>query len=292
MSSSVLLSASDLRRRHRSRASLFAPAREATALDRVSFELGEGERLGVVGESGAGKSTLARVLLALERPDSGEVRFGPEQRPVRVGSARCTRWFRSQVQLVPQDPAGSFNPRVRVGRSIAEPLACLGVGADHRERVAEVLRAVGLEEAMADRYPHEFSGGQRQRLAIARAMAPGPRLLIADEPVSALDVSSQVRTIELLRRLNREHGLSLVLVSHDLGVVRNLCDRLLVMREGRVVEQGSVADVFDRPREDYTRRLIDAIPHLPAPRGGAETVTEEGRRSGWTAEAAQNTPAR
>lgn len=188
---SPLLTASNLRRRYRSRISLFSAPREVTALDQVSFAVFPGERLGVVGESGSGKSTLARILLALERPDAGDVRFGPERRPVRPGLARRTRWFRSQVQLVPQDPASSLNPRMRVGRSIAEPLVCLGIDVDHQSRVAEVLTAVGLEAEMAGRYPHEFSGGQRQRLAIARAIAPEPSLLVADEPVSALDVSSR-----------------------------------------------------------------------------------------------------
>ncbi|MBB4931565.1 peptide/nickel transport system ATP-binding protein [Lipingzhangella halophila] len=271
-----LLTVRALRRRYRARASLFSAAHEVTALDRVSFTVLPAERLGVVGESGSGKSTLARTLLALERPDSGDIRFGPDQWRVRPGSARRTRWFRARVQLVPQDPAGSLNPRVRVGRSIAEPLACLGIDVDHRRRVAEVLTAVGLDAAMADRYPHEFSGGQRQRLAIARAIAPGPRLLVADEPVSALDVSARGRVLELLRRLSDERGLGLVLISHDLGVVRTLCDRALVMRDGRVVEQGTVADVLSSPRQAYTRRLIEAIPRLPAPAVDPENNTAGG----------------
>ncbi|RNL87027.1 ABC transporter ATP-binding protein [Halostreptopolyspora alba] len=269
---------------------MFGATRQVTALERVSLTVLPGERLGVVGETGAGKSTLARILLALEHPDSGEVRFGPDQRRVRPGNARRTRWFRSQVQLVPQDSAGSLNPRVRVGRSIAEPLACLGVDVDHRRRVAEVLAAVGLDDGMADRYPSEFSGGQRQRLAIARAIAPGPRLLVADEPVSALDVSSRGRVLELLRRLSHERGLGLVLVSHDLGVVRALCDRVLVMRDGHIVEQGGVPDVLTAPEHPYTRRLVASIPRLPAPAGGVGHATAAGSHGSALADPEGPTP--
>ncbi|GAB3709858.1 ABC transporter ATP-binding protein [Nocardiopsis nanhaiensis] len=265
MTSPALLTAEELCRSHRSRPALVSPAREVRALDRVSFTLAPGERLGVVGESGSGKSSLVRVILALERPDSGEVRFGPDQRPVRAGSARRTRWFRSRVQFVPQDPGSSFNPRLRVGESIAEPLVCLNVGTDHGSRVAEVLTAVGLDPDMARRFPGEFSGGQRQRLAIARALAPEPSLLVADEPVSALDVSSRTRVIELLKGLSLARGLALVLVSHDLGVVRALCDQVLILHEGRVVEQGAAAEVLTCPNEEHTRRLVDAVPRLPTP---------------------------
>jgi len=262
--SPALLTVRDVSRRYRSAgSSLFSPAREVTALDGVSLAVGAGERVGVVGESGSGKSTLARILLALDQPDAGEVRFGPEQRRVRAGSARRTRWFRSRVQLVPQDPAGSFNPRLPVAVSIAEPLHCLGVDVDRDRRVAEVLTAVGLDESVAERYPHEFSGGQRQRLAIARALTPGPDLLVADEPMSALDVSTRVRITELLRRLSEEHALGLVLISHDLGVVRALCERVLILRDGRVVEEGTTAEVFETPAQPYTARLVTAVPRLP-----------------------------
>ncbi|WP_017611554.1 ABC transporter ATP-binding protein [Nocardiopsis salina] len=290
MPSPVLLSASGLRLRHRTRSTPLSPRRVTTALDGVALTLAEGERLGVVGASGSGKSTLVRVLLALERPDAGQVRFGPEQRPVRAGSARRTRWFRSQVQFVPQDPAGSFNPRLRVGESIAEPLSCLGIGGDHRARVGQVLEAVGLQASMADRHPHEFSGGQRQRLAVARALAPGPRVLIADEPVSALDVSSQARIIELLNRLSGEHGLALLLVSHELGVVRRLCERVMVMHQGRVVEQGETARVLDRPEDPCTQRLVEAVPRLPALE--AEENDPRTRPAGAGARTADRAPVR
>lgn len=232
------------------------------ALDGVSLELSPGERLGIVGESGSGKSTLLRVLLALEAADAGAVRF--EGREVRPGSAARLRWFRSQVQMVPQDPMSSLNPRLRIGRSVAEPLVCLGVGGDHERRVAEVLAAVGLEPEMARRYPHEFSGGQRQRIAIARAIAPEPRLLLTDEPVSSLDVSIQAQILDLLCSLSGGRGMGLVMVSHDLGVVRRTCERVLVMRTGQVVEEGLTAEVFAAPRQDYTRRLLAAVPRLPA----------------------------
>lgn len=289
MPSPVLLSASGLHLRHRTRSTPLSPPRVATALDGGALTLAEGERLGVVGASGSGKSTLVRVLLALEGPDAGRVRFGSQQRPVRAGSARRTRWFRSQVQFVPQDPAGSFNPRLRVGESIAEPLACLGIGGDHRARVGEVLEVVGLQASMAHRRPHEFSGGQRQRLAVARALASGPRVLIADEPVSALDVSSQARIIELLNRLSGEHGL-LLLVSHELGVVRRLCERVMVMREGRVVEQGGTARVLDHPEDPCTRRLVEAVPRLPAV--GEDENDTRTRPAGPGARPAGRAPAR
>ncbi|MDV6012513.1 ATP-binding cassette domain-containing protein [Haloechinothrix sp. LS1_15] len=255
-----LLTAHDLSRSHRRRTSPLARSRVVTALDGVSLSVAQGERLGVVGESGAGKSTLARILLALERPDSGEVTAGPHERPVPFGSRRRTRWFRSMVQMIPQDPGRSLNPRIRVGDSIAEPLHCLGFAGPHRDRVAEVLHAVGLDESMAWWYPHEFSGGQRQRLAIARAIAAGPELLIADEPVSALDATSRARITELLRELSTGRGLGLLLVSHDLGVVRRLCRRVVIMQGGRIVEQGRVDELFSSPQHPYTRRLLDAVP--------------------------------
>ncbi|PRY02432.1 ABC transporter ATP-binding protein [Allonocardiopsis opalescens] len=260
-----LLRAAGLRRTYRTPGSLLSPAsaRTVAALDGVGLEVGAGERLGIVGESGSGKSTLVRTLLALERPDAGEVRYG--SRPVRPGPARRLRWFRSQVQMVPQDPMSSLNPRLRVGESVAEPLVCLGVGGDHRERVAEVLAQVRLEPDAARRYPHEFSGGQRQRIAIARAIAPRPRLLVADEPVSALDVTVRAEVLALLRRLSEDAGLAVVLVSHDLGAVRLLCDRVLVMRAGAVVEQGRTGEILTAPRHDYTRGLLAAVPRLPEP---------------------------
>ncbi|WP_082522679.1 ABC transporter ATP-binding protein [Geodermatophilus sp. Leaf369] len=231
-----------------------------TALDDVSLTLAAGERLAVVGESGSGKSTLARLLLALDTPDAGTVAL--DGRAVRPGSSRSLRWFRRRVQTVPQDPSRSFNPRMRVGAAVAEPLACLQVHGDHSARVAELLVAVGLEPDAATRWPHEFSGGQRQRLAIARALAPRPELLIADEPVSALDVVVRLQVVDLLAELSAAEGLALLVVSHDLGVVQHLCNRVLVLDGGRAVEEGPVDRVFAAPASPVTARLLDAVPTL------------------------------
>jgi peptide/nickel transport system ATP-binding protein len=249
---SALLEARGLTRRYRG----------TTALDDVSVQVAAGERLAVVGESGSGKSTLARLLLALDTPDAGTVAL--DGRAVRPGSARSLRWFRRRVQTVPQDPGRSFNPRMRVGQAVAEPLACLQVHGDHSARVAELLVAVGLEPDAARRWPHEFSGGQRQRLAIARALAPRPDVVVADEPVSALDVVVRLQVVELLARLSAAEGLALVVVSHDLGVVQHLCDRVVVLDAGRVVEQGPVPAVFGAPAAPVTARLLDAVPTLAA----------------------------
>jgi peptide/nickel transport system ATP-binding protein len=248
----ALLAARGLTRRYRG----------VTALEDVSLQVGAGERVAVVGESGSGKSTLARLLLALDPADAGTVAL--DGRAVRPGSARSLRWFRRRVQTVPQDPGRSFNPRMRVGQAVAEPLACLQVHGDHSARVAELLVAVGLEPDAARRWPHEFSGGQRQRLAIARALAPRPDVVVADEPVSALDVVVRLQVVELLARLSAAEGLALVVVSHDLGVVQHLCDRVVVLDAGRVVEQGPVPAVFGAPASAVTARLLDAVPALEA----------------------------
>ncbi|WP_157519131.1 ABC transporter ATP-binding protein [Modestobacter sp. Leaf380] len=232
----------------------------APALDGVSLRLHPGERLAVVGESGSGKTTLARLLLALETPDAGTVTLAG--RPVRPGSPRSLRWFRRAVQTVPQDPARSFHPRIRVGDAVAEPLACLRVPGDHTARVAQLLVAVGLEPDAARRWPHEFSGGQRQRLAIARALAPRPQVLVADEPVSALDVVVRLQVVDLLREVSEAEGLALLVVSHDLGVVQHLAHRVLVLDAGRPVEEGPVGQVFGHPASPVTARLLDAVPTL------------------------------
>ena len=233
----------------RPRTRLFSPGPTVTAVDDVSFDLFHGETLGVVGESGSGKTTLMRLLIGLLEPEQGRVTY--------YGSAR-----RREVQMVFQDPATSLDPRMRVGDSIREPLRALHIGGDHQARIDALLTEVGLEPAMARRYPHEFSGGQRQRIAIARALAPHPRVLIADEPVSALDVSVRAQVLNLLEDLRVELGLTLVLVSHDLSVVRQLSDRLLVMRAGQVVESGPTDAVFGAPSHSYTRLLLDSIPRL------------------------------
>ena len=250
--SELLLSATGLTRRYDRR----GPA----ALDGVDVALHAGERLAVVGESGSGKSTLARLLLGLERPDAGQVTY--RGRPVTPGSARRSRWFREKVQTVPQDPARSLNPRMRVGDAVREPLVCLRVAGDHPARVAELLVAVGLEPDAARRHPHEFSGGQRQRIAIARALAPRPEVLVADEPVSALDVVVRLQVVRLLAELSRTEDLALLVVSHDLGVVQHLAQRVLVLDAGRAVEEGPVEQVFGTPASPVTARLLDAVPTL------------------------------
>ncbi|HEY2593222.1 MAG TPA: ATP-binding cassette domain-containing protein [Chloroflexota bacterium] len=233
------------------RTSLFGPRRVLTAVDDVSFELEREETLGVVGESGSGKTTLMKLLLGLEKPDAGSVRY-------RGGS------LRREVQVVFQDPASALDPRMRVGEIITEPLQVLGIPGDRQARLAELLSAVGLPLAAARRYPHEFSGGQRQRIAIARALAPRPRVLIGDEPVSALDVSVRAQILNLLEDLRVGFQLTLILVSHDLSVVRHMTDRVLVVQQGRIVEEGPTRAVFRAPQHAYTRLLLESIPRLPS----------------------------
>ncbi len=223
--------------------------------------IAEGSSLGIVGESGSGKSTLVRILLGLDKATSGEVRY--RGRPIEPGKPRPLRWYRREAQIVLQDPLSSLDPRMTIASIIREPLVCLDVDEDHDARISEVLIAVGLDPEWRSRYPHEFSGGQQQRIAIARAVAPRPRLLVGDEPVSALDVSVRVQILDLLRRLADEYDLTLVLVSHDLGVVRYLCDDVMVLRSGEVVERGRTEAVFSSPQHEYTRSLLAAVPRLP-----------------------------
>ena len=230
----------------------------------------EGESLGIVGETGSGKSTLARMLLNLLEPTSGVVRYRGED----VTHARGARLaeLRRRRQMVFQDPSGSLNPRKTIGAAIADPFAIHGLlpeRAERARRVAELLEQVGLDQAQANRYPHELSGGMRQRVGIARAIALGPELLVADEPVSALDVSIQAQILTLLRELRRELGLTLVLIAHDLAVVRHMCDRVAVMHDGRLVEVASVEELYSSPREAYTRELLAAVPRIPGPAPGA-----------------------
>jgi peptide/nickel transport system ATP-binding protein len=253
-----LLELHDLVKRYRlPRERLFSPAPVVEALRGVSLAVHAGRNLGVVGESGSGKSTLARLAMALEPPTAGRVRLlGRDLNALTPGELRAAR---RDFQMVFQDPYGSLDPRQRIGRIVAEPL--IGVGAaEARERVAAALDAVGLRDSDADKYPHEFSGGQRQRIAIARALITRPQLIVADEPVSALDVSVQAQVLNLLARLQQEFGVTYLFISHDLAVIDQICDEVAVMQAGVVVEHGPTDDVLRRPAHAYTRTLISAIP--------------------------------
>ncbi|MFG1695257.1 ATP-binding cassette domain-containing protein [Nonomuraea sp. NPDC049309] len=242
----------------RPRTSLTKPGAEVRALRDVSLTVHRGERFGIVGESGSGKSTLLRLLCGLDRPTSGSIRF--DGREITGLPERRLRFLRENLQIVFQDPLSSLDPRMRVRDLIAEPLVALGLPVDGR--VTELLEAVGLPADAAERYPHQFSGGQRQRIAIARALAPRPAVLVADEPVSALDVSVRGQILNLLTDLADELGLTLVFVSHDLSVVRHVCETVAVMRQGEIVETGPVDDVWAAPAHPYTRALLEAVPTL------------------------------
>ncbi|MGR3869932.1 dipeptide ABC transporter ATP-binding protein [Streptomyces graminifolii] len=240
----VVLEATGLRREFGRGKRAFA------AVDDVSLTIHRGETLGIVGESGSGKTTLGRMLVGLLQPTAGEIKPGGGVRP--------------DVQMVFQDPVSSLNPRRSVGESIADPLRARGERDEEsiRGRVRELLERVGLEGAHYDRYPHEFSGGQRQRVGIARALAADPRVIVCDEPVSALDVTTQAQVVALLSELQRELGLALVFVAHDLAVVRQVSDRVAVMRRGKIVEQGPADEVYDAPKDPYTKQLLAAVPAL------------------------------
>jgi peptide/nickel transport system ATP-binding protein len=252
-----------VRRYARPRESLFARPGTFTAVDGVSFDIHPGESIGLVGESGCGKSTLARALLGLEPPDGGEILVeGADPHRVRGPAARA---LRRSIQVVFQDPYGSFDPRHRVGRIVGEPLHLLREDLSRAERAGRVRQAlteVGLTGDDAEKFPHEFSGGQRQRIAIARALVTRPRLIVADEPVSALDVSIRAQVLDLLADLRARHGLAYLFISHDLGVVRAITDEVLVMNGGKIVERGRTSDVLDHPRHPYTRMLVAAAPSL------------------------------
>jgi oligopeptide transport system ATP-binding protein len=239
------------------------------AVDGVSLSVPRGSVLAIVGESGCGKSTLGRLALRLIEPDSGAILFEGED--LRSLSASALRARRRDMQLIFQDPFASLDPRMTVEQAVAEPLRLHGIvpRAGERDRVAELLSRVGLRPELARRWPHEFSGGQRQRIAIARALASGPKLIVGDEPVSALDVSVQAQVINLLQDLIRELGLTFVLISHDLGVVRHIADRVAVMYLGRIAEEGPTAEVFSNPKHPYTRALLAAVPGQGHTKGAA-----------------------
>jgi peptide/nickel transport system ATP-binding protein len=280
----LLLEVDDLVQRYTMpRENLFRPAPQVLALNGVSLRLRAGNSIGVVGESGSGKSTLARAVMALETPTSGSVRL--LGRDLHRLPAEQLRRARRDFQMVFQDPFGSLDPRQTVVRIVAEPLTAIGRvnGSEQRARVAAVLKQVGLRDADMDKYPHEFSGGQRQRIAIARALITHPKLIVADEPVSALDVSVQAQVLNLLEDLQDEFGLSYVLISHDLAVVEYLSDEIAVMYLGRIVEQGRPQDLFNHCAHPYTRALLEAVPQARPgrvrQRRGAQLIASQSKGS-------------
>jgi oligopeptide/dipeptide ABC transporter ATP-binding protein len=262
MTKNALVSVSKLSKSFTVDAGLFGKsASMVNAVDQVSFDIGQGEVLGLVGESGSGKTTVGQSLLRLTEPSGGRVMFDGVD--VTKADAAELRTLRRRMQIVFQDPFASLNPRMRVGDAIAEPLEIHGIGSDKSARgvrVAELLDLVGLRPEFARRYPHEFSGGQRQRIGIARALATNPDFIVADEPVSALDVSIQAQVLSLIEDLQARLGLSMLLIAHDLAVVQYLASRVAIMYLGRIVEIGSTADVFSAPQHPYTRALLSAIP--------------------------------
>ncbi len=261
MSAKALIEVRDLRLHFPVRSGLLRrETATVKAVDGVTFDIAEGETLGLVGESGCGKSSTGRAVLRLAKPTSGEVRFDGED--LGALSASRLRQRRRHMQMIFQSPFASLNPRLSVGGAIREPLDIhsLGTPAEREARVAELLSLVGLEPGAAQRYPHEFSGGQRQRIGIARALATSPRFVVADEPLSALDVSIRAQVVNLMRDLKERLGLTYLFIAHDLALVRHMSDRVAVMYLGRIVELAPCDDLFDRPLHPYTKALLSAIP--------------------------------
>jgi peptide/nickel transport system ATP-binding protein len=271
-----LLEVRSLGQRYRlPRAGWLGPAASVTALADLDFTLHTGRSLGIVGESGSGKSTLARLVMALEAPSHGQVLF--EGRDLHRLDRTALRRARADFQMVFQDPYGSLDPRRTIGQTVGEPLALRvdapTTRAERAERTAEALSAVGLAPADAARYPHEFSGGQRQRIAIARALITRPKLIVADEPVSALDVSVQAQVLNLMQDLQDRYRVTYLFISHDLAVVDLVCDDVIVLQQGRAVERGEADTLFRAPRHPYTQRLLAARP-------GAESAPADGPARG------------
>jgi len=263
----TLLTVRELRKTYRRGGGVFSQGTKGarfTAVDDVSFSVSRGETFAVVGESGCGKTTLARMLLRLIEPDGGEIRF--EGRDLLKLRGEELRSQRRQMQMIFQDPFASLNPRMRVGEIVAEPLAIHEPGLSGAQRLARttaILGCVGLNEDAMPRYPHEFSGGQRQRIGIARALILQPKLIVADEPVSALDVSIGAQVLLLLQELQHEFGLTYVFISHSLPVVAQVATRIAVMRAGQFLEVGDAEQVLHQPKNNYTRELLAAVPELP-----------------------------
>jgi ABC-type glutathione transport system ATPase component len=246
------------------REKLFGPPPTVRALAGVSFTIQAGRSLGIVGESGSGKSTLARLVMALDQPTAGRVLL--DGRDLHALPREELRKARRDFQMVFQDPYGSLDPRQTVARIVTEPLAAQGAaGSERQRRATEVLESVGLRATDLGKYPHEFSGGQRQRIAIARALVTRPRLIVADEPVSALDVSVQAQVLNLMQDLQREFGVTYMLISHDLAVVHHLCDDVAVLWKGEIVEQGPPERLFHAAEHPYTRALLAAVPRAEPP---------------------------
>ena len=259
-----LLSLRDLVKTYAADQNLFgAPSRQLRAVNGVSLEISEGETLGLVGESGCGKTTLGRMILRLIEPTSGSITFNGHD--VLAASGSQLRRLRRDMQIIFQDPFASLNPRMRIQEIVTEPLLIHSDGsrpsaAELHRTAAEVMNAVGLDESALRRYPHEFSGGQRQRIGIARALVLRPKFVVCDEPVSALDVSVGAQIVNLLKKLQRDFGLTYLFISHSMPVVRYLCDRIAVMRAGEIVEIGPSEQITSNPRHDYTRTLLAATP--------------------------------
>ena len=265
-----LLQVSDLVREYTlPREHLFRPPGKVHALNGVNFSIAAGRSLGIVGESGSGKSTLARLVMALDAPTSGTVEL--LGRNLHQLPAEELRQARRDFQMVFQDPYGSLDPRQKVERIVTEPLQAQGqtTRAEQREQAAQVLSQVGLRTNDLGKYPHEFSGGQRQRIAIARALITRPRLIVADEPVSALDVSVQAQVLNLMQDLQQQFGITYMLISHDLAVVNHLCDEVVVLYQGRIVERGSPGELFRNAQHPYTQSLVGAVPQVQPGRARA-----------------------